>query len=191
MGGFWDCGPDNLDSSLYSDYYWQWSSATNENSRSVTYYALTSGSTACSTCVTGAYYTGTGLTTCSRCSAGTFSTALGATAPAACVNCAAGTYSTSAGASACLPSFPGSSPLVPPPLVPGDGPCELRNLTWKVSAPLSFSTFNSSSGSNRGGGVGVYPPRDQNIRIGSSSVWSSLMVCLFAGHLREGRQSET
>jgi hypothetical protein len=27
-------------------------------------------------------------------------------------------------------------------LLPSDGPCELRNLTWKVSSSLGFSSFN-------------------------------------------------
>ena len=63
----------------------------------------------CAPCAAGSYSTGTALTACIQCSGGSYQTGSGMTSPASC------------------------SPPVALPVLPSDGPCELRNLTWKVS----------------------------------------------------------
>ena len=88
----------------------------------------------CILCGSGTYQTGLGMTSagsCVLCPAGQYSTADGAQAATTCAPCGPGTFSTASGATDC-------TPIVALPLLPSDGPCELRNLTWKVSSSLGF-----------------------------------------------------
>jgi len=98
-----------------------------------TYFYPAGGSPDCALCLPGSFSSTAGASACTPCFAGTYYNSTGATACTPCV-CEAGTFSTAVGASACSQCYRNASgppPSLPPPL-PGNGPCELPDLTWEV-----------------------------------------------------------